>query len=204
MTANSTLSKSEEKQLIASVRTGDQAALRQLVDLHKDRLHSFIWRMTRHEQDAEDICQDAFLRAFASLDTFSDEYRFSTWLFTIGYRLCLNSLRRKHAITGDVDIESLTVATSETPATMLESKEAAELRETVWGAVDQLTPVQRATVLLFYRHELSCQDISRILDVPTPTVKSHLHRARGRLETMLESLREEDLHKHRNLSVRAG
>ena len=80
----STTNRERERELIARARGGDRLALRELVDLHKDRLYAFIWRMVRDHHDAEDICQEAFLKAFASFDTFLSEYRFSTWLFTIG------------------------------------------------------------------------------------------------------------------------
>ena len=89
------VTKDYESRLIERARSGDREGLRELVVLHEDRLFAFIWRMTRNYHDAEEICQDAFLKAFASLDSFCSEYRFSTWLFTIGYRVCLNRMCRK-------------------------------------------------------------------------------------------------------------
>lgn len=193
-----------ERNLIARVRLGDREAVRELVDLHKDRLFAFIWRMNRHHHDAEEICQDAFLKAFAALDTFSYDYRFSTWLFTIAYRVCLNRMRRKHALTGEVDLSTLPTKRGESVAATLESEEASALKGMVWSAVDQLSPPQRAAVLLFYRHEMSCQDIARVLELPVATVKSHLHRARNRLRELLESMDTEQLRDFRNFSAQAG
>ncbi len=195
------MSRETERQLIVRARAGERAAMRELIDLHKDRLFGFIWRMIRNHHDAEDICQDAFLKAFASLDTFSVEYRFSTWLFTIGYRVCLNQLRRKRVLTGELDVASISLPEEDGRASPAESEEAARLRETVWEAVSRLSTPQRATVVLFYRHEHSCQEIARVLQLPVATVKSHLHRARNRLREMLESLSEEDLLQFRNLSA---
>ncbi len=199
-----TVSREYERQLIERARAGETAALRELIDLHKDRLFAFLWRMIRNHHDAEDICQDAFLKAFSSLNSFCVDYRFSTWLFTIGYRICLNRLRSRRTVTADVDALSLSPATGETPGSMAESKEAGELRSRVWLAVDRLSPPQRATVLLFYRHEMSCRQVARVLELPVATVKSHLHRARNRLREMLESLSEKDLHEYRSLSGLAG
>lgn len=199
-----TLDKECERQLIERARCADRSAVRELVDLHKDRLFAFIWRMVRNHHDAEEICQDAFLKAFASLDTFSLDYRFSTWLFTIGYRVCLNRLRRKHAITGEFDLSTMPLATDDNATAALESEEAGELREMVWRVVDRLSTPQRATILLFYRHELSCREIARVLELPIATVKSHLHRARNRLREMLESLSGEEFRQFRNLSGLAG
>jgi len=126
------------------------------------------------------------------------EYRFSTWLFTIGYRVCLNWMRRKRAVTGELDMSDQPVADDTESSGSLESEDAARLKEQVWNAVDQLSVPQRATVLLFYRHEMSCQEIARVLEFPVATVKSHLHRARNRLREMLESLGEEELHQFRS------
>ncbi len=197
-------SREHEVQLIARARGGDRIALRALVDLHKDRLFAFIWRMVRDHHEAEDICQDAFLKAFASFESFSSEYRFSTWLFTIGYRVCLNRLRRKRPYSGELAIADMTSAAEETPSATLESEDAGRVRKSVWSAVDRLSPPQRATILLFYRSELGCQEIARILQLPLATVKSHLHRARARLRELLEALPDQDWSYFRNLSERVG
>jgi RNA polymerase sigma-70 factor (ECF subfamily) len=199
-----TTKKHYETQLIGRAQAGDGAAVRELIDLHKDRLFAFIWRIIRNHHDAEEICQDAFLKAFASLDSFSKEYRFSTWLFTIGYRVCLNRMRRKRALTGELEFTALPMADDQGASASLESEEAAQLRTKVWAAVDRLSTPQRATILLFYRHEMGCQEIARILELPIATVKSHLHRARNRLREMLDSVSERDLGQFRNLSGRSG
>ncbi len=167
---------------------GDRSATRQLVDAHKDRLFAFIRRMIRNHHDAEEICQEAFLKAFASLDSYRSEFRFSTWLFTIGYRVCLNWMRRKRALTGDLDLGALAPSVDDAESVSLESEAVARMKDLIWSTVDSLSPPQRATVLLFYRHEESCQTISEILDLPVATVKSHLHRARAKLRTLLEPI----------------
>lgn len=199
------LGRQEERALVDRARSGDERALHTLIDLHKDRLFGFIWRMVRDHHEAEDICQDAFLKAFASLSSFSSDYRFSTWLFTIAYRVCLNRLRRKrHTGHGHVDLASVSLVSPESTSETVESKEAAALRTAVWSAVDRLTPPQRAAVLLFYRHDMGCHEIARIVQLPLATVKSHLHRARGRLREMMEHVGDVDLSVFRNLNERAG
>jgi RNA polymerase sigma-70 factor, ECF subfamily len=179
-----------ERSLIENARGGCAVSARELVEAHQDRLHAFVWRLVRNQQDAEEICQDAFLRAFQSLDGFDFSYRFSTWLFTIGYRLCLNALRRRREYTGDFDLDAIGPKKSASESGSIadqvaNSDEAKRLKRIIWDSVDQLTPPQRATVLLFYRESLSCQEIGEILGMPAATVKSHLHRARSRLKEVL-------------------
>ncbi len=180
------ISRVEEQKLIVRAKRREPEALRRLVHLHKERLFAFVWRVVRNHHDSEEVCQDAFLKAFASLDTFRPEFRFSTWLFTIAYRLCLNALRRKRAFAGDVDFSILPDGGEDVDESAAHSEEARRVQRLVWSAVDRLSPPQRATVLLFYKQEQSCQEIAQILELPVATVKSHLHRARARLKELLE------------------
>lgn len=185
------VSHAHERKLVARSRSGDRRATRELIDLHKDRLFSFVYRMVQHHHDAEEICQDALLKAFASLDSFSTEFRFSTWLFTIGYRVCLNRMRRRHEYSGEVDLLPLAGGRTESVSETLESEDVNRLRDRIWCAVDDLTPAQRAAVLLFYRHEMGCHEIAGVMELPVATVKSHLHRARGRLRQLLADMEYE-------------
>ncbi len=199
-----TITREHERDLIAQAKQGDRVALRELVDSHKERLYGFIFRMVRNQHDAEDICQDAFLKAFASLESFSTEYRFSTWLFTIGYRVCLNNLRRKKPVSSELDFTTLPGSDSGDSNDILESEDAAKAKSMVWACVDRLSPPQRATVLLFYKQELGCHEIARILQMPPATVKSHLHRARACLRELLEPMTDRAYETFRNFAQRAG
>jgi len=84
-----------------------------------------------------------------------------------------------------------------------QSEEARRLKATIWQSVDRLSVPQRATVLLFYREELSCQDISEVLGMPVATVKSHLHRARARLQELLSPVAA-DQWSHLQLHAQVG
>lgn len=182
------LTRRMERRLVSQARSGDEDAARRLVDSHKDRLFAFVWRILRDHEDSEEICQDAFLRAFSSLDSYLPEYRFSTWLFTIAYRLCLNQIRRKKPLTGEVDFSNLSASDDDVCVQLAESEEARRLKDKIWEAVDELSVQQRAAVLLFYREEMSCDQIAQTLGIPMATAKSHLHRARGRLRDALSGL----------------
>jgi len=185
---NERLTRYQERQLIERTQQGCAESAHALVVAYQDRLHAFVWRMVRNGHDAEEVCQDAFLRAFQALDGFNFAYRFSTWLFTIGYRLCLNSIRRRRDYSGDTDFGTMPAErVSDVGNEVANSDEAHRLKKIIWDSVDQLTPQQCATVLLFYRESLSCQEIGNILNMPAATVKSHLHRARNRLREMLST-----------------
>jgi RNA polymerase sigma-70 factor (ECF subfamily) len=172
---------------VARARRGSPEAFRELVDAFKDRLFAFVWRILRDHHEAEDICQAVFVRAYERLGEYRDEYAFSTWLFTIAYRMCLNSLRKRRAYAGDLDLGQFDGGADEAAETVASSEEARRLRALIWKAVDQLSAAQKSAVLLFYREGKSCQEIGEVLGIPAVTVKSHLHRARARLRECLKA-----------------
>ena len=188
----SAMARSEETRLVERARRGNTEAFRLLVENYKDRLFAFIWRMVRDHHEAEDLTQATFVRAFQALKTYSDRYAFSTWLFTIAYRLCLNHLRKRKAYSGEVEFGWLGSTNEEAPQTLANSEEARRLRRLIWDAVDQLKPAQRSAVLLFYREGKSCEEIAQVLNIPTVTVKSHLHRARAKLREALSTALVDD------------
>ncbi len=185
--AKSEMPRPEETRLVRRAQRGSGEAFRALVDAYKDRLFAFVWRMMRNHHEAEDITQAAFVKAYEALDTYSEQYAFSTWLFTIAYRLCLNQLRRRRTVAAELDVTRLDAAQDDAPRTLANTEEARRLRELIWNAVDQLKTPQRSAVLLFYREGKSCEEIGQVLGMPTVTVKSHLHRARAKLRDALSS-----------------
>lgn len=188
------LTRRVEKRLVNQAKAGCPDAARQLVDSHQDRLFAFVWRILRDHHESEEICQDAFLRAFSSLESFSSEYRFSTWLFTIAYRLCLNHLRRRKSLSGDVDFGAMASDEPEASLKVAQSEEARRMKDQIWKAVDKLSVPQRATVQLFYREGMSCEMIASTLGIPVATAKSHLHRARGKLRHSLAGMVQDVSH----------
>lgn len=181
-----------ERALIRRAQKGDPDAARQLVEAHEQRLFAFVWRLVRNFHEAEEICQEAFLRAFGSLDRFDESFRFSTWLFTIGYRLGLNRIRKVIPIATELDANRLAGSPDGGPEFVAQSEEAAQLRRRIWDAVDELSPAQRAAITLYYREQMSCQKIAEVMGQPTATVKSHLHRGRAKLRELLADIGQVD------------
>lgn len=185
--ARSNMSRNDETRLIARAKRGESDAFRELVDAYKERLFAFVYRMVRDHHVAEDVAQAAFVKAYEALDSYNQKYAFSTWLFTIAYRLCLNDLRKKKPYSGEVDFSRVGRDEEDAPQMLASTEEARRLQGLIWSAVDALKPAQRSAVLLFYREGMSCEDIGRVLEMPTVTVKSHLHRARAKLRESLSA-----------------
>jgi RNA polymerase sigma-70 factor (ECF subfamily) len=179
------MSRDAEQKLIARAKRGNAQAFRELVEAYQERLFAFVWRMLRNHHEAEDVCQTAFVKAYESLASYSKEYAFSTWLFTIAYRLGLNTIRKKKAVSGNMDLSFVGSDETSGEESLANSEEARRLRRLIWSAVDKLTSAQKSAVLLFYRESKSCEEIGQVLDMPAVTVKSHLHRARAKLREQL-------------------
>lgn len=177
----------EEQKLIARARRGHADAFRELVEAYKDRLFAFVRRMVRNHHEAEDICQSAFVKAYQALDSYSEQYAFSTWLFTIAYRMCLNHVRKRRPLSGEMDFARIGGTDADASETVANTEEARRLRSVIWDAVGTLSPPQKTAVLLFYQESKSCEEIGRVLGIPAVTVKSHLHRARAKLRKALSS-----------------
>lgn len=198
--ASESMARTEELRLIARAKGGSADAYRALVESFKERLFAFVWRMVRNHHEAEDICQAAFIKAYESLRSYSENYAFSTWLFTIAYRLCLNAMRRRKSFSGETDFSLIAGESADAALTLAGSEDARRLRDRIWDAVDQLSPAQKSAVLLFYREGQSCQEIGVVLGMPAVTVKSHLHRAREKLRDLLGAQVAEDWSSLRDLS----
>jgi RNA polymerase sigma-70 factor (ECF subfamily) len=177
----------EERKLIARAKRGDAEAFRTIVDAYKQRLFAFIWRTVRDHHEAEDIAQATFVRAYEALASYSEKWAFSTWLFTIAYRLSVNHLRKRKALSGETDFTHVGGDADDVRETVANSEEAHRLKQSIWDAVEQLSPAQKSAVLLFYREGRSCEEIGQVLEIPAVTVKSHLHRARAKLRDMLSA-----------------
>jgi RNA polymerase sigma-70 factor (ECF subfamily) len=195
------MARDEELRLIERAKRGNADAFRPLVEVYQDRLFSFVWRMVRDHHEAEDIVQSAFVKAFEALSSYDERYAFSTWLFTIAYRLCLNHLRKRKDFTGELDLTRIARLEPDVSRTLANSEAARRLRTTIWAAVDELNSAQKSAVLLFYREGKSCEEIGRVLEIPTVTVKSHLHRARAKLRQALSAELVDDW---MSLSLRNG
>ena len=167
----------DDADLVARARERDTQAFRELVERHRDRAYTLALRMLRSPADAQEVTQDAFVRAWTALPRFRGESSFGTWLHRIVARRALDRaevLKRRHGReTGLEQAESVPDSTADgaMPA------EAARLERLVRGLGD----AQRAVVTLFYYEGRSVEEVASLLGMPSGTVKTHLSRARSAL-----------------------
>lgn len=185
----------DDNTLIDACRLGKTEAFGVLVKRYQDRLYPTVLRLTGCADDACDLLQDAFLRAYEKLDRFNGGSSFYTWVYRIAVNLALSDYRRKR--TGIRQREDRLRLSAEATA---ESKgddpsaplERAERDRMIQQALDALAPDHRAVVVMKEYDDLRYEEIGTILGVPVGTVRSRLHRARCELRDRLRSLVEEN------------
>jgi RNA polymerase sigma-70 factor (ECF subfamily) len=171
---------------VRAVRRGDRDAFATVVTLYGRRLFGLALMMTRDPAGAEEVAQDAFVRAFLHLDAYDERRPFYPWLSTIAVRLAQNWLvrRARTASREGTDLESQPAAAG-TPDPLSELIED-ENDRALWRAVSALTSGERTAVILHYRQGMSVAEIASALGVTAGTVKTQLFRARRSLRVKLE------------------
>jgi RNA polymerase sigma-70 factor (ECF subfamily) len=174
------------------VLEGDKDSYALLVDAYSERVINYLARMTGSRCEAEDLAQEAFIRAYFALRTYDPQYKFSTWVFRIATNLCINHLkkRRRWIFVDDYQDQDgkSPWAMPDThsygnPASALQQR---ELQQQIQKALVQLPAVYRSVVILRHIHGLSYQEIADVTALPIGTIKSRLGRGRSRLTDLLK------------------
>jgi RNA polymerase sigma-70 factor (ECF subfamily) len=170
--------------LVRRSRQGDQRAYAELVQRYRGRIHSVLLRMTRSQADAENLCQEAFLKAYLSLGSFEERSSYSTWLYRIAVNLALNHVERhKRAVPWDAEVHEDMLRTEP----LQEDLEQHDALERLRAAIDRLPPRQKATVLLRDYEGLSYAEVAEALECPVGTAKAnHFHAIRNLRRHLVE------------------
>lgn len=176
----------DEKQLIKNAAAGDAAAFETLVERYQKQVYNLALRMVNNESDAEDLAQEAFIRAWRSLGSFQYTSQFSTWLYRLTSNICIDFLRAKKrrkviSLTMLRDDEDSQWDLPDTEPLPEQQMIAAEERAALARALASLDPDYRQVLTLRIVNECSYQQISQILGIAEGTVKSRLSRAREQL-----------------------
>lgn len=182
------------EQLVADSTNGDTIAFDQLFNLYEDRIRAFVARRLPDPVEAEDIVQEAFVKAYRHLPSFRGASSFGTWLYRIAHNLTIDSARKRRRRGRDYSVDApLEVGTSSAvseltaPAHYGPEKvlEAAELRREVHYAIRDLSPKLRAVLVLYELDGLNYGEIAVTIGCPVGTVKSRLFKARDQLKRNL-------------------
>ncbi|WP_060205522.1 RNA polymerase sigma factor SigW [Sporosarcina koreensis] len=179
---------------INEVIKGDQDAFEEIVTMFQHRLYHVCYRMLGNSQEAEDIAQEAFVRAYVNIHTYDQKRKFSTWLFRIATNLCIDRIRKKKPDyyldatvpgTDGLNMYSQIAAQGDLPE---EEVERMEEQDRVQYEIGRLPEKYRTVIILRYMEELPLQEISDILELPLGTVKTRVHRGREALRKQMGNM----------------
>lgn len=185
----------DDRDVVQHALEGRDSAFRELLGRYERPVFSLVVRMVRNPTTAEDLAQEAFIKAFNALDRYDPSYRFSNWIFKIANNLAIDHLRKKRLDTvsidgsphagSDAEAEETRMQlpdTGESPETYVESR---ELGGQIEAAIGQLRPEYRTAVLLRHVEGHAYDEIADIMELPLGTVKTYIHRGRSELKEHL-------------------
>jgi RNA polymerase sigma factor (sigma-70 family) len=186
--------KETDLELIASVLNGNTAVYSELVKRHQRFVFTLAMRYAKNREDAEEIAQDCFIKAYRALGTFKQTSKFSTWLYTITYTTAMTFLRKRRLQTDSIDADENAIQLenqiSDYNANSIDKTSA---HVYLYKAIDQLLPDDAAIITLFYKGEQSLEEIGKALNMEPATIKVKLHRARTRLKEKLQHMLKDEV-----------
>jgi RNA polymerase sigma-70 factor (ECF subfamily) len=187
-----------DTEIISQVLQGDRNAYALLVERYKSYVYTLTIRFTKSREDAEEVSQDIFVKAYRALADFKGTAKFSTWLYTIVNTTCITFLRKKRLNIQSLDDErTFEIADSQDSGFRANQVEQKSRQNMVNEAIAMLNPDDAEIITLFYKNEQSLEEIGQILGLEANTAKVRLHRARARLKDKMEKYFAEEV---RNLN----
>ena len=191
-------SSTDDESLVKAARKGELAAFEELVFRHRDPIYARAFSMTRNEQDAVDLSQEAWIKGWQRLGQFQGESSFTTWMTRIAINLCLDHLRKqKRHRTDSIEelddesggVERQMPVVSVNPTAGLER---AELRQKIDGALGQLSLEHRTVLVLHEFEDMEYKEIAKTVGCSIGTVMSRLFYARRKMAALLAGVRNEN------------
>ncbi|HEX7904539.1 MAG TPA: sigma-70 family RNA polymerase sigma factor [Chitinophagaceae bacterium] len=177
-----------DNEIISKVLNGDHEAYAGLVNRYQNYVFTLTLRMIKSREDAEEVAQDIFIKAYRSLSSFRGDSKFSTWLYTIVNTTAITFLRKKkldiHSLDNEKVFEVADSQDSGLRANLVEQKSKVSM---VNNAIALLNPDDAQIITLFYKAEQTLEEIAQVLGLETNTAKVRLHRARTRLKEKMET-----------------
>ena len=175
----------KDADLVRLCQNGDMAAFEQLFYRYQERVYSTAYRMMADQEDAQDLTQEIFLKAYQRISKFNFRAAFSTWLYRLAINLCIDELRKRKKSADTMPLEeAVSQADTNTPEDHVISRDR---EKQVWDAINSLKEKERAIIILRDIEGLSYKEIAEVFKCSLGRVKSRLHEARQKLKAILET-----------------
>ena len=176
-----------DTELIQLVLGGQQAAYAQLVNKYQNFVFTIVLRYVKSREDAEEVAQDVFVKAYRSLADFKGASKFSTWLYTVTTTSCISFLRKKKVEVQSLDNEAVFATADNIDGGMSANQVEQKSKVTMVNeAIKLLSPDDAQVITLFYKGEQTLEEIAQIMGKEPNAIKVQLHRARTRLKEKMQ------------------
>jgi len=193
VTVKDKMTNKNDQLYITKVIKGDTNAFAYLVDNYKGMIYTLAYKMTKSREEAEEISQDTFIKAYKNLSKFKGDSKFSTWLYRIGYHAALDAIKKNK---NTFEINEVTFNQIKSVEDVLEGIERKERAAILDKCLMQLPEDERSIIWMFYYDELSLKEITEVTELSQANIKVKLHRARKRLLKIVENTVEPEIINH--------
>ena len=183
----------EDSFYIKKVLSGNLPSYAILVEKHKNLAYTLALRISKNHEDAEEIAQDAFLKAYHSLNSFKEESKFSTWLFKIVFNTAISRMRKKQILNVSMDEGNIGNTIREERINCLDSLHKKERKKIIAEAIARLKEEESAVMTLYYLNENNLKEIEEITGFSNSNIKILLHRGRKKLLLELKKILKEEI-----------
>ena len=180
------MSTNTDQYLIEQTLGGDTRAFGTLVERYQSFIFTIVLRMVKVREEAEEVAQDSFVKAFESLESYRGDSKFSSWLYSIAYRKALDRIRKNKRQQTTGLIEEITEGDQASVDNALQILEENERKQMIQDKIMQLPEQEAALITLYYFEELSVKEIATITDLSQDNIKIKLYRSRKKLFTLLK------------------
>lgn len=181
---------------IDKVLKGDANAFAYLVDTYKNLVFTLAFKMTKSREEAEEVSQDTFIKAFKNLKNFKGDSKFSTWLYRIAYHTSLDAIKKNKKHQNSFEINDVTFNQIKSVEDTLQTIERKERAKMIDACLLELPEDERSIIWLFYYEELSLKEITEVTSLSEANIKVKLHRARKKLLTIVKENVEPEIINH--------
>jgi len=187
------MSSTKDQIYIDKVLQGNTSSYNYLVNNYKDMVYTIAIKIVRNREDAEEVAQDSFIKAFQKLNSFKGESKFSTWLYTIVYRTAISKIRKNTIETTDIDDFVMENHSVDFSFPQMDLLKAEEQKKYVKYAIDSLPELDALLITLFYLNENTFDEIIEITGLTKTNIKVRLFRARKKLYKELSQILDTEL-----------
>jgi RNA polymerase sigma-70 factor (ECF subfamily) len=187
------MDKLSDQHYINQIIQGDTNVFGVLVDRYKEMIFTLALKMIKNREEAEEVSQDTFLKAYNSLNKFKGDSKFSTWIYKIAYNTCLDRLKKNKKEEGTILIDEFSdhlVKTLDNALSVLEEKER---KETIQNCLNLLSSEENFLLTLYYFDDQDLDEIAKIMDINSNNVKVKLFRSRKKLAVILKKQLEPEI-----------